>query len=239
MIIALLLLVSCLGGVKTITTDNVACGEEVQAPKVSVDVVKGYSPVLMKDVISNAPPLQCVDKRYVGLVPPECKGEGWGCAVLDPYFWSFVEKAQSVEAFVMDVPGKGVGLHFEMSGSAPVRVVICETMPAKKGMEQVQALLKDFCYSDAGAATGSSDLCSKISSSDVRKECEARALRSPRTCEGISENAIKFKCLAEIARVMKDVSICSTISNAPEQQNCRLGVTGLQQETKGAVVAPT
>lgn len=239
MIIALLLLISCIGGIKTITTDNVDCSKDVQAPKVSVDIVKEYAPALMKDVIANAQPLQCVDKRYVGLVPPACKGEGWGCAVLDPYFWSFVEKEQSVEVFVMNVPGKGVGLYFEMTGGKSVRVIVCEMMPVKKGMEQVHALLKDLCYADAGGATGSSDFCSKITSNDVKKECEARAFRNPGKCEGISENAIKFKCLSEIARSINDVSICSMISEAPEQQNCRLGVTGLPQKTKGAVVAPT
>ncbi len=235
-IVVLVLLVGCIGGVKSITSDRVDCGKDVQVPKVSVDVVKEYAPALMKDVLANALPEKCVDKRYVGLVPPECKGEGWGCAVLDPYFWSFVEKEQSVEAFVMDVPGKGIGLHFEMSGSAPVRVIVCETIPVKKGMEQVQALLKDLCYADTGAAVSSPDFCARISSSDVKKECEARSLRNPRKCEGISSGSIKAKCFAEIAHAVEDVSICGMISDVAERQNCELSITGLQQETKGAVI---
>jgi hypothetical protein len=236
-IIALLILAGCIGGFKTFTSENIDCGENVQAPKVSLEVVKEYAPVLMMDVVSNAPSFQCVDRRYVGLVPPECRGEGWGCAVLDPYFWGFAEKGQSVEVFVLDVPGKGVGLHYEMPRQDYVRVIICEMMPVKKGMEQVAGLLKDLCYSDAGGETGNFEFCSKISGSDVKKECEARTYRDPKRCEGISADPIKFKCFSEIAFSTKELSICNFISDSGEKENCRLRITGYKPPTKGAVIS--
>lgn len=236
-VIVLLLLAGCLGGFDLFKSEDIDCGEDVQAPRVPVDVVRAYAPAILKSSVENAPLHKCVDKRYVGLVPPPCKGEGWGCGVLDPYFWGFAEKGQPIEAFVFDVPGRGVGLWFEVSKQPDRKVIVCEFLPVKKGMESVHGLMKDFCYSDAGEFTQDASFCSKIASPDVRIECEARTFSDVKKCDLISNKSAKSKCISDVARIFDDVRLCERISDALEQGNCRLSVEGLKLPSKGAVIA--
>jgi hypothetical protein len=104
-------------------------------------------------------------------------------------------------------------------------------------MEQVAGMLKDLCYSDAGEATGSAAFCVKISNGEVRMECEARAYRDPKKCDGISATPFKFKCFSEIALSTRDISICNMIADSGERENCKLRITGYMPPTKGAVVS--
>ncbi len=235
--ILFLLLAGCIGGFKTLTSKNVDCGENIQAPRISADLVKAYAPAELRDFLQGAPSYQCVDKRYVGLIPPGCKGEGWGCAVLDPYFWGFADKEQSAQVFVFDVPGKGVGLWFEVPKQPDRKVIVCEHLSVRKGMESAQGLLKELCYANAGEFTKDESFCAKITNTDIKTECEARTYLSVNKCDVISNKAVKYECISAVARVVNDISLCGRIDDPSEQGTCRLSITGLKPASKGAVVS--
>lgn len=235
--IVLLLLAGCLGGFDLFKSEDIDCGEDVQAPRVPVDVVRAYAPAILRESVNSAPLHKCVDKRYVGLVPPKCNGEGWGCAVLDPQFWGFAEKGQPIEAFVFDVPGRGVGLWFEVSKQPDRKVIVCELLAVKKGMESVQGLFRDFCYSDAGEFTQDVSFCAKIANPDVKIECEARTFSDVKKCDLISQKSAKYKCITAIARIFDDSRLCDRIDDVSEQGNCKLSIEGLKLASKSAVIA--
>ncbi len=219
LLIVLLILAGCVNIQQF--QERIDCSESYK-PELSLEIVREYAPLEVRDFLEATEGVPCIDRVVQRAKLSECIGTGWDCARLSPFFWGFIGEEQTVEVFIWDVPGKGQGLYYKIPGQEGKRLIVCEYMaPPKKGLEQAQGMLKDWCYTDGAETIQSNSLCMRITSDDIRKECEARYVADANVCKGITAQGIKQKCYAEVARIRADVRICELLADSFDQNACK------------------